>query len=93
VPLVRGGSAEFTVTAKRQEGFNAAIALVVENLPAGVTAEEARILEGRNHAVVKLRAVEGAKAGRYPDVAVLGKAGLGDREEVEQAPRITLKID
>src|SRR5262245_64737539 len=34
VPLVRGGSAEFTVTAKRREGFKTAIALLVENLPA-----------------------------------------------------------
>ena len=93
VPLVRGGGAEFTVTAKRQEGFKAAIALVIENLPAGVTAEEVQILEGRNHAVVKLTAIEGAKAGRYPDVAIVGKARLGDREEIEQAPRITLKID
>lgn len=93
VPLVRGGSAEFTVTAKRREGFKTAIALVVENLPAGVTAEDVQISEERNHAVVKLKASEAAKVGRYLDVAIIGKAKAGDHEEIEQAPRITLRID
>ncbi len=93
VPLVRGGSAEFTVTAKRREGFKTAIALVVENLPTGVTAEEIQIREDGNHAVVKLKASEAAKVGRYLDVAIVGKARVGDHEDIEQAPRITLKID
>jgi hypothetical protein len=93
VPLVRSGSAEFTVTAKRREGFKTAIALVVENLPTGVTAEEVQIREDGNHAVVKLKANEAAKVGRYLDVAIVGKARVGDHEEIEQAPRITLKID
>ena len=93
VPLVRGGSAEFTVTAKRREGFKTPIALVVENLPAGVTAEEVRIGEDRNHAVVKLKASEAATAGRYLNVTIVGKARVGDDEEIEQAPRISLKID
>ncbi len=93
VPLVRGGGAEFTVTAKRREGFKTAIALVVENLPAGVTAEEVQIREDGNHAVVKLKASEAATVGRYLNVAIVGKARVGDHEEIEQAPRITLKID
>jgi hypothetical protein len=93
VPLVRGGSAEFTVTAKRREGFKTAIALLIENLPAGVTAEEAQILEDKNHAVVKLKASEAAKVGRYLDVAIVGKARVGEHEEFEQAPRITLRVD
>ncbi len=93
VPLVRGGSTEFTVTAKRRAGFNTAIALVVENLPAGVTAEEVQIREDGNHAVVKLKADETAVIGRYLDVVIVGKAKYGEREEVQQAPRITLKID
>jgi Bacterial pre-peptidase C-terminal domain len=93
VPLVRGGSAEFTVTAKRREGFKTAIALVVENLPTGVTAEEIQIGEDRNHAVVKLKASEAANVGRYLNVVIVGKAGVGDNEESEQAPRITLRID
>jgi len=93
VPLVRGGSAEFTVTAKRREGFKTAIDLVVENLPAGVTAGEVEIGEDRNHAVVKLKASEAAKVGRYLDVAIVGKARVGDQGEIEQAPRITLRID
>jgi hypothetical protein len=92
-PLVRGGSAEFTVTAKRREGFKTAIALLVENLPAGVTAGEVEIGEDSNHAVVKLKASEAAKVGRYLDVAIVGKARVGDQEEIEQAPRITLRID
>jgi hypothetical protein len=92
-PLVRGGSAEFTVTAKRREGFKTAIALVVENLPAGVTAEEVQISEGGNHAVVKLKASEAATVGRYLNVVIVGKARVGDHEEIEQAPRISLKID
>jgi hypothetical protein len=93
VPLVRGGSAEFTVTAKRREGFKTAIALVVENLPAGVTAEEVQIREDGNHAVVKLKASEAATIGRYLNVTIVGKARVGEREEIEQAPRISLKID
>jgi hypothetical protein len=92
-PLVRGGSAEFTVTARRREGFKTAIALVVENLPAGVTAEEVQISEGGNHAVVKLKASEAATVGRYLNVVIVGKARAGDHEEIEQAPRISLKID
>lgn len=93
VPLVRGGKAEFTVTAKRRAGFKAAIALVVENLPAGVVAEEVQISAERNHTVIKLKASEAAKVGRYLDVAILGKAKAGDHEDIEQAPRITLRID
>ncbi len=93
IPLVRGGSAEFTVTARRREGFKTAIGLVVENLPAGVTAEEVKIGEDMNHAVVKLKASEAAKVGRYLNVAIVGKAGVGEQEEIEQAPRITLRID
>ncbi|MCI0660773.1 MAG: hypothetical protein L0220_06840, partial [Acidobacteria bacterium] len=75
------------------EGFKTAIALVVENLPTGVTAEEIQIREDGNHAVVKLKASEAAKVGRYLDVAIVGKARVGDHEDIEQAPRITLKID
>jgi hypothetical protein len=93
VPLVRGGSAEFTVTARRREGFKTAIALTVDNLPAGVTAEEVQIREDGSHAVIKLKASETAKVGRRPDVVIVGKARAGDREEIEQAPRITLRID
>src|SRR5262245_13270689 len=93
VPLVRGGSAEFTVTARRREEFKTAIALMVENLPAGVTAEEVKIGEDLNHAVVKLKASEAVKVGRYSDVVIVGKARIGEREEIEQAPRITLRID
>jgi hypothetical protein len=93
VPLVRGGSAEFTVTAKRREGFKTAIALVVENLPAGVTAEAAQVSEDSNHAVVKIKASEAANVGRHLNVAIVGKAKAGDHDEIEQAPRITLKID
>jgi hypothetical protein len=93
VPLVRGGSAEFTVTARRRDGFKTAIALVVENLPAGVTAEAVQISEDKNHAVVKLKASEVANVGRYLNVAIVGRAKVGEHEEVEQAPRVTLKID
>jgi hypothetical protein len=93
VPLVRGGSAEFTVTARRREGFKTAIALAVENLPAGVTAEAAQIGEDNNHALVKLKASEGASVGRYLNVTIVGKAKIGDYEETEQAPRVSLKID
>jgi hypothetical protein len=93
VPLVRGGSAEFTVTARRREGFKTAIALVVENLPTGVTAEEVQIGEDRNHAVVKLKASEAAQVGRHLNVAIVGKARAGDHEEIELSPRISLKID
>jgi arylsulfatase A len=93
VPLVRGGSAEFTVTAKRRAGFKTAIALLVENLPPGVTAEAAQIGEDNNHALVKLRASEGANVGRYLNVTIVGKAKVGEHDEVEQAPRVSLKID
>ena len=93
VPLVRGGSAEFTVTAKRREEFKTAIALVVENLPAGVTAEEVQIREGHHHAVIKLKASEAAEVGRYLNVTIVGKAQVGAHEEIEQAPRISVKID
>ncbi|HKQ75299.1 MAG TPA: hypothetical protein VJ810_16490 [Blastocatellia bacterium] len=93
VPLVRGSAAEFTVTARRRAGFKTAIALMMENLPTGVTAEEVQIREDGNHAVVKLKASEAAKVGRYLDVAIVGKARVGDHEEIEQSPRITLRID
>jgi hypothetical protein len=93
VPLVRGGSAEFTVTARRRDGFKTAIDLAVENLPAGVTAESARIGEDNNHALVKLKASEGANVGRHLNVTIVGKAKIGDYEEIEQAPRVSLKID
>jgi hypothetical protein len=93
VPLVRGGSAEFTVTARRREGFKTPIDLAVENLPAGVTAEAVQISEDKNHAVVKLKASEAANIGRYLNVAIVGKAKIGDYEETEQAPRVSLRID
>jgi quinohemoprotein amine dehydrogenase alpha subunit-like protein len=93
VPLVRGGSAEFTVTAKRREGFKTPITLTLENLPTGVTAETVQIREDGNHAVVKLNASEKANAGRYLNVVIVGKANAGEREEIEQTPRISLKID
>jgi IPT/TIG domain-containing protein len=93
VPLIRGGSAEFTVTAKRREGFKTPIILTLENLPSGVTAEAAQIREDGKHAVVKLNANEKANAGRYLNIVIVGKAKAGEREEIEQSPRISLKID
>jgi len=55
-----------TVSIDQISGFDGPIEIEVKGLPAGVTASEARILPGKNSAVVVLRAAEDANIDASP---------------------------
>jgi hypothetical protein len=62
VPLVRGGSMQLKVRARRQEGFKAAIAVSLPWLPPGVGASGSiAIPEGQDEALIPMNADGGAE--------------------------------
>ncbi len=90
VNLVRDGTAEFQVAISRAEGFSAPIHFTFENLPAGVTAQEAGASADATNVTIRLTAAKDARPGRFSRVAILGRADDG---QVQQAPHITVALD
>jgi hypothetical protein len=72
----RGQQAKLKVTAERLGGFNEPIALVVEGLPAGVTATATTIAAGQAAAEIPLKVDAGAKI-QASRLTVRGSAKLG----------------
>src|SRR6185437_9313948 len=70
VPLVRGGSMELKVVAKRKPGFTAPIAIALPWNPPGVASKgEATIPEGKNEGVILMNANGGASLNTWKIVA------------------------
>ena len=78
--LPRGGRQALRVSAARVDGFNGAIAVEVEDLPAGVRATRNTIFPGQDSTVLLLEADENASLPRAVPLKVVGRARLGDRE-------------
>jgi hypothetical protein len=78
VPLVRNGSMNLKVVAKRKEGFTAPIAVRMLYNPPGVgSAGSVSIPEGKNEAEIPLNANSGAEMKTWK-IAVMGQATVGD---------------
>ena len=90
INLVRGGTAEFTVSIQRAAGFREAVRFSMENLPAGVTLAEAAAGPDVKDVKLKLTAAPSTRTGRAARVAILGAADCG---ETAEAPRVSLSID
>jgi hypothetical protein len=76
-PLVRNGSMNVKVIAKRKEGFNGAITVQMPFLPPGVgSASSVAISEGQNECLYPINANSGAQLGKWR-IFVLGSAELG----------------
>jgi hypothetical protein len=89
VHVVRGGTTEFQVAVTRAEGFSEPVGFSFENLPPGVTAQSAAPAGGAN-VTIHVTAANDARPGRYPHVAILGRADGG---QMQQAPHITIVLD
>jgi hypothetical protein len=77
VPLVRGGTMNLKVVAKRKEGFNAAIAVrLLYNPPDVGSAGSVAIAEGQSEALIPMNAGGGAEL-RTWKIAVLGDSNAG----------------
>ena len=74
-----GGAVPLTVTALRLDGFNGAIQISLENVPAGFHATTAVIQPGQTSAIVLLTADADAKMAPAAPLTVLGKAGAVTR--------------
>jgi len=61
-----GGKAEINLTVTRQGGFNGDVALSVEGLPAGVTAEPLTLKGNQNKGKIILSIAAAARAGSWP---------------------------
>jgi hypothetical protein len=80
VNVPRGGTVPLTVTAQRIEGFEDAIGIVLEGLPAGLTATRGVIARGQNFGTVLLSADGGANLDQAVPLRVVGRAGGLTRE-------------
>ncbi|MEX2263831.1 MAG: hypothetical protein WD696_17890 [Bryobacteraceae bacterium] len=89
VNLVRNGHAEFEVLVRRADGFDEPLEFTFENLPPGVIGERVSgAAPGREK--LRLKAADDAAKGRFPRVAVLGRAAGG---QIQEAPRIAVIVD
>jgi len=78
-PLVRGGTMQLKVVAKRAEGFKDPISLrLLYNPPGTASSGFVSIPEGQNEAVVPLTANNGAGLGTWK-ICVTGRSGISGR--------------
>ena len=82
--LARGAEVKYKVNAQRRGGFNDAIALTVENLPAGVTVEASTIPAKKNVVELKFKAAADARVATAR-LKIVGKAKVGDAEQAATA--------
>jgi hypothetical protein len=78
-PLVRGGTMNLKVVAKRNEGFKDPISLrLLYNPPGTASSGFVNIAEGQNEAVIPLTANNGAGLGSWK-ICVTGRSGISGR--------------
>ncbi len=87
--LRRGETMPVKVMAFRRDSFNGDIELKAENLPAGVTVNEAKIEKDKSSALLMLTAAEDA-AGWVGPVKIVGKAKVGEVEVAREARGATV---
>ncbi len=84
--IPRGGSTPITVRADRLPGYEGPIDIQVEGLPAGVTAEPAKIPAGQNSTVVVVSATSNASVGALPStIKILGHGSVAGHDLVRVA--------
>lgn len=91
ISVKAGGSFELKVTAQRDEGFDAPIALSVEGLWEGAKVEGAAIEAKKGDTTLKVTVPAGIEAGQWRHLRILGKAGEGGdaiEAEVDTAPAL-----
>jgi hypothetical protein len=92
VPLVRGGSMELKVVARRKEGFKAPIKIDMLWLPPGIGASgSAAIPEGQNEAVIPMNAAGNAEVNTWK-IAVRGEANAGSGNIMVSTPFANLRV-
>jgi hypothetical protein len=78
VPIVRNGSMQLKIIARRQEGFKEPIAVAMLYDPRGIgSSRSITIPAGKNEAVIPLTANNSAQFGSWP-IIVLGRAKVGN---------------
>jgi len=89
-PLLRGGETmPIKVMAFRRDNFSGDIELKVENLPTGVSCNEAMIEKDKSSVLLMLTAAENA-AGWVGPIKIVGKAKIGDAEMAREARGATV---
>ncbi|HEX4231541.1 MAG TPA: hypothetical protein VHZ07_22925 [Bryobacteraceae bacterium] len=84
--IPRGGSIPVTVTADRLPGYDGPIAVQVEGLPPGITANHATIPAGQTSTVVVLSASPNASGEALPTpIKVIGHASVGGHNLIRVA--------
>ena len=87
--LRRGETMPIKVMAFRRDSFNGDIELKVENLPAGVACNEAKIEKDKSSTLLMLTAAENA-AGWVGPIRIVGKAKIGEAEVAHEARGATV---
>jgi hypothetical protein len=80
VNVPRGGTVPLTVTAQRIEGFDDAIEVQVQDLPAGLTATTGVIGKGQNFGTILLSAAQDIALSEAVPLRAVGRAGSLIRE-------------
>lgn len=82
ISLRRGDNIAVKVMAYRRDGFNGAIQVTAEGLPAGVTSPGAVIGPGQNQSVLILSSAEKAAQG-FARVKIIGQGEIDDPQKVQ----------
>jgi hypothetical protein len=92
VPIVRNGSMQLKVVAKRQDGFNEEIAIYLLYNPPGIGASRSiTIPSGKTEAAIPLTANGNARIGTWP-IIVLGRSKVGNGNIEVASQQATLDI-
>jgi len=92
VPLVRNGSMNLKIVAKRKEGFTAPIAVAMLYNPPGVgSSGSIAIPEGQSEVLIPLTANSGAEVNKFK-IVVLGDATVGDGNITVASQMATLEV-
>jgi hypothetical protein len=92
VPLVRNGSMNLKIVAKRKEGFTAPIAVAMLYNPPGVgSSGSISIPEGQSEVTIPLTANSGAEVNKWK-IVVLGDATVGDGNITVASQMATLEV-
>ena len=91
IKLDAGGKAKFKITAVRKGGYEGPIGLVIQNLPANVTAGKANIDAKQNETEVELTAAASAAAGDKADVNIQGTAPAAGNQQ-NTSPNFTISV-
>jgi hypothetical protein len=91
--VTKGGTLAVKAIVERNPAFAGAVALAVENLPAGVTAQPAEIPAGQNEVQIMLTAGGDTQPAKIENLTVKGSAKVGEATLAAAAAPAALSVE